>query len=139
MKNIMTSIKKYAARITAGIIAAAALAATPLAAAVPVHAQEVQYVVYDYDYSSDHVTIDGFTAYEPGEYILNDSGKTMYLMFTDENVDGYVLVSVPAGDDYQLLYQESADGVTVSAYQFWVAVDYDASTNMVCFVPDTAF
>ena len=77
MKNIMTSIKKYAARITAGIVAAAALAATPLAAAVPVHAQEVQYVVYDYDYSSDHVTIDGFTAYEPGEYILNDSGKTM--------------------------------------------------------------
>ena len=63
----------------------------------------------------------------------------MYLMFTDENVDGYVLVSVPAGDDYQLLYQESADGVSVSAYQFWVAVDYDASTNMVCFVPDTAF
>ena len=48
MKNIMTSIKKYVARITAGIIAAAALAATPLAADVPVHAQEVQYVVYDY-------------------------------------------------------------------------------------------
>ena len=55
---------KSAARSTAGVIAAAALAATPLAAAVPVHAQDVQYVVYDYDYSSDHITIDGFTAYE---------------------------------------------------------------------------
>lgn len=71
MKNIMTSIKKYAARSTVGIIAAAALAATPLAATVPVHAQEVQYVVFDYDYSSDHITIDGFTAYDPGEYILS--------------------------------------------------------------------
>ena len=71
MKNIITSIKKYAARITAGIIAAAALAATPLAAAIPVHAQEVQYVVFYYDYRSDHITIDGFTAYEPGEYILS--------------------------------------------------------------------
>ena len=59
-------------RIVTGIVAAAALAA------VPVHAQEVQYVVYDYDYSSDHITIDGFTAYEPGEYILNDSITPFY-------------------------------------------------------------
>ena len=139
MKNIITSIKKYAARITAGIIAAAALAATPLAAAVPVHAQEVQYVVYDYDYSSDHITIDGFTAYEPGEYILNDSGSTMYLSFMDDDLNAYVLVAVPAGAEYQLQYQEYADGIYTSTYQYWAVIGYDASTNMVCFVPDTAF
>ena len=139
MNNTIKNIKAFAARITAGIVATAAIAAAPLAASVPVHAQEVQPIVYGYDYDTDHITIDGFTAYEPGEYILNDSSKTMYLMFTDENVDGYVLVSVPSGDDYQLLYQESADGVTVSAYQYWVLAEYDATTNMVCFVPDTAF
>ena len=139
MNNIINNIKKFTARTTAGIMTVAALAAAPLAASVPVHAQETQNIVYGYDYETDHVTIDGCTAYAPGEYMINDTGKDLYLVFTDKDLEAAVVITVAAGEEYQLRYKESADDLTVSTNQYWVYLDLDVDSEFYYFAPDTAF
>ncbi len=85
------------------------------------------YTLDDYD----------FPAIYPGEYITNDFDEPVNLVFFDSDVDYYVMVTIPAGGDYLVQYQESASGITVETYDYWDCYDIDG--NYYFFLPNTGF
>ncbi len=68
-----------------------------------------------------YYTLDDYDlpAIYPGEYITNDFDEEVNLVFFDSDVDYYVMVTIPAGGDYLVQYQESASGITVETPDYW--------------------
>ncbi len=68
-----------------------------------------------------YYTLDDYDlpAIYPGEYITNDFDEEVNLVFFDSGVDYYVMVTIPAGGDYLVQYQESASGITVETPDYW--------------------
>ncbi len=93
----------------------------------PTPAKMAYYTLDDFDFPSIY----------PGEYITNDFDEPMYLVFFDSDADYYVMVTLPAGDDYLVQYEESVSGVTVETYDCWDCVSME--DNFFFFLPHTGF
>ena len=119
----------------AGVLTAVSLAAAPLAVNLSTYAKEIQ---PQYQTQTCSVSMDtdeeGYPIFYPGEYITNDSGETAYLVFINPTTGDYIIVTVPAGDDYELLYTESVSGTSVSTPSYWICVE--SEDNGYYFVPN---
>lgn len=152
MKNFTTEMKKNVLRIIAGATIAVTLSTAPLTVSAATRTNTPKAIA--------EATNDGFLgnmnsmdacmisyyslddyydlpAIYPGEYVSNDFDEPMNLVFFDSNVDYYVMVTIPAGGEYLVQYQESASGVTVETYDYWDCLYIE--DDCFFFLPNTGF
>ncbi len=150
MKTFTTEMKKNVLRIIAGATTAVTLATAPLtvSAATRINTSKAIAGVTDGGFLGNmnsmdacmvsYYTLDDYDlpAIYPGEYVTNDFDEPMNLVFFDSDVDYYVMVTIPAGGEYLVQYQESASGVTVETYDYW---DCFYVEDDCFFLPNTGF
>lgn len=151
MKNLTTEMKKNVLRVIAGVSTAITLSAAPLTVSAAVRTNTMNTVAeanggflgntnsMDVSMISCYALDDyyDFPSIYPGEYITNDFDEPMNLVFFDSDVNYYVMVTIPAGGEYLVQYQESASGITVETYDYWDC--YDIEDNFFFFLPNTGF